>query len=78
MVKIWSLVDIPGIRYLTCLPLRGADGYGAVVVVVASCLLANEVLHLHAVVDLPLMFRGLEYDTTVRRPHVTTSEYFSY
>lgn len=47
------------------LPLRRGDGYGTVVVVVAACLFADEVLDLSAVLRLPVECRRLERDATV-------------
>lgn len=47
------------------LPLRRGDGNGAVVVVVAARLLANEVLDLAAVLRLPVEGRCLEQHAAV-------------
>lgn len=62
------------------LPLRRGDGNGAVVVVVAAGLLADEVLDLAAVLRLPVERWRLQRHAAVRhhvlRPRIPTSFYY--
>lgn len=64
------------------LPLRRRHGDGAVVVVVATRLLADEVLDLSAVLGLPVERRRLQRDASVRhhvlRSGIPTSFYAIY